>query len=161
MPNEVYRDEWDDVQVTDPMEFTHCRYTPVVTEVGGWGGLGLFSRGRKVLHTAAGRCGEPRWSASPHRPSHHPTPPSPASQDARDFGVDGYTLRLQRMDRKIKLFIVVTLYNEDYDELRKTLVGICDVRGAAGEGVLGGRPLCRRVHRSIGTLRLPARPPAC
>jgi chitin synthase len=48
-------------------------------------------------------------------------------QDARDFGVDGYTLRLQRMDRKIKLFICVTLYNEDYDELRKTLVGICDV----------------------------------
>ncbi|PRW61415.1 chitin synthase 1 [Chlorella sorokiniana] len=78
VPNEVYRDEWDDVQVTDPMEFTHCRYTPVVTE------------------------------------------------DARDFGVDGYTLRLQRMDRKIKLFICVTLYNEDYDELRKTLVGICD-----------------------------------
>jgi hypothetical protein len=33
VPNEVYRDEWDDVQVTDPMEFTHCRYTPVVTEV--------------------------------------------------------------------------------------------------------------------------------
>lgn len=78
VPNEVYRDEWDDVQITDPMEFTHCRYTPVVTE------------------------------------------------DARDFGVDGYTLRLQRMDRKIKLFICVTLYNEDYDELRKTLVGICD-----------------------------------
>lgn len=50
-----------------------------------------------------------------------------APQDARDFGVDGYTLRLQRMDRKIKLFICVTLYNEDYDELRKTLVGICDV----------------------------------
>lgn len=41
--------------------------------------------------------------------------------------MDGYTLRLQRMDRKIKLFICVTLYNEDYDELRKTLVGICDV----------------------------------
>jgi len=43
VPNEVYRDEWDDVQVTDPMEFTHCRYTPVVTEVRaaagqGWGG---------------------------------------------------------------------------------------------------------------------------
>lgn len=33
VPNEVYRDEWEDVQVTDPMEFTHCRYTPVVTEV--------------------------------------------------------------------------------------------------------------------------------
>ena len=43
--------------------------------------------------------------------------------------MDGYTLRLQRMDRKIKLFICVTLYNEDYDELRKTLVGICDVSG--------------------------------
>jgi hypothetical protein len=84
VPNEVYRDEWEDVQVTDPMEFTHCRYTPVVTE------------------------------------------------DARDFGVDGYTLRLQRMDRKIKLFICVTLYNEDYDELRKTLVGICDVSAAGG-----------------------------
>lgn len=53
-------------------------------------------------------------------------------QDARDFGVDGYTLRLQRMDRKIKLFICVTLYNEDYDELRKTLVGICDVSAAGG-----------------------------
>lgn len=24
-------------------------------------------------------------------------------QDARDFGVDGYTLRLQRMDRKVGL----------------------------------------------------------
>ena len=44
--------------------------------------------------------------------------------------MDGYTLRLQRMDRKIKLFICVTLYNEDYDELRKTLVGICDVSAA-------------------------------
>lgn len=54
------------------------------------------------------------------------------AQDARDFGVDGYTLRLQRMDRKIKLFICVTLYNEDYDELRKTLVGICDVSSAVG-----------------------------
>ena len=36
VPNEVYRDEWDDVQVSDPMEFTHCRYTPVVTEVRWW-----------------------------------------------------------------------------------------------------------------------------
>lgn len=35
VPNEVYRDEWDDVQVVEPMEFTHCRYTPVVTEVRG------------------------------------------------------------------------------------------------------------------------------
>lgn len=33
VPNEVYRDEWDDVEVADPMEYTHCRYTPVVTEV--------------------------------------------------------------------------------------------------------------------------------
>ena len=53
-------------------------------------------------------------------PAHHP-------QDARDFGVDGYTLRLQRMDRNIKLFICITLYNENYDELRKTLMGVCDV----------------------------------
>jgi hypothetical protein len=63
-------------------------------------------------------------------------------QDARDFGVDGYTLRLQRMDRKIKLFICVTLYNEDYDELRKTLVGICDVShinvDTAAAGLLDG-----------------------
>lgn len=47
VPNEVYRDEWDDVQVTDPMEFTHCRYTPVVTEVGP---SGCRARGRR------GRC---------------------------------------------------------------------------------------------------------
>jgi hypothetical protein len=32
VPNEVYRDEWDDVEMADPMEYTHCRYTPVVTE---------------------------------------------------------------------------------------------------------------------------------
>ena len=78
VPNEVFRDEWDDVPVLDPMEYTHARYTPVVTE------------------------------------------------DARDFGIDGYTLRIQRMDRRIKLLICVTLYNEDQDTLRKTLVGICD-----------------------------------
>ena len=48
-------------------------------------------------------------------------------QDPRDFGVDGYTLRLQRMDRHIKLFICITLYNEDQDTLRKTLMGVADV----------------------------------
>jgi len=78
VPHEVYRDEWDDVPVLDPMEFTHARYTPVVTE------------------------------------------------DARDFGIDGYTLRLQRMDRRIKLLICVTLYNEDQDTVHKTMAGICD-----------------------------------
>ncbi len=41
--------------------------------------------------------------------------------------MDGYTLRLQRMDRKIKLFICITLYNEDQDTLRKTLMGVADV----------------------------------
>lgn len=74
----MYRDEWDDVIMDDTMEYTHCRYTPVVTE------------------------------------------------DARDFGIDGYTLRLQREDRRIRLLICVTLYNEDQDTLRKTLLGICD-----------------------------------
>ena len=78
VPSEVYRDEWDDVVMEDTMEFTHCRYTPVVTE------------------------------------------------DPRDFGVDGYTLRLQREDRRIRLLICVTLYNEDQDTLRKTMLGICD-----------------------------------
>lgn len=78
VPSEVYRDEWDDVIMDDTMEYTHCRYTPVVTE------------------------------------------------DPRDFGIDGYTLRLQREDRRIRLLICVTLYNEDQDTLRKTLLGICD-----------------------------------
>ena len=78
MPSEVYRDEWDDVIMEDTMEYTHCRYTPVVTE------------------------------------------------DPRDFGIDGYTLRLQREDRRIRLLICVTLYNEDQDTLRKTMLGICD-----------------------------------
>jgi chitin synthase len=49
VPNEVYRDEWDDVQVTDPMEFTHCRYTPVVTEVRAGGGGGACWRKEHVL----------------------------------------------------------------------------------------------------------------
>ncbi len=53
VPNEVYRDEWDDVQVTDPMEFTHCRYTPVVTEV--------RARGRSGPTRAAGVA---RWLAT-------------------------------------------------------------------------------------------------
>lgn len=53
-------------------------------------------------------------------------------QDARDFGIDGYTLRLQRMDRNIKLFICITLYNEDQDELRKTIQGVCEVSSRAG-----------------------------
>jgi chitin synthase len=78
VPSEVYRDEWDDVIMEDTMEYTHCRYTPVVTE------------------------------------------------DPRDFGIDGYTLRLQREDRRIRLLICVTLYNEDQDTLRKTMLGICD-----------------------------------
>ncbi len=78
VPSEVYRDEWDDVVMEDSMEYTHCRYTPVVTE------------------------------------------------DPRDFGVDGYTLRLQREDRRIRLLVCVTLYNEDQDTLRKTLLGVCD-----------------------------------
>ena len=91
-------------------------------------------------------------------------------QDARDFGIDGYTLRLQvgwedipsssglppvaasllslmsqpsylpplmqRMDRRIKLFICITLYNEDQDELRKTLQGVCDESGQGGHHVV-------------------------
>ena len=83
-----------------------------------------------------------------------PLPPCPAPpQDARDFGVDGYTLRLQRMDRKIKLFICVTLYNEDYDELRKTLVGICDVSAA-------GRRLGRAARGWLGWGGIPRGPAA-
>ncbi len=31
------------------------------------------------------------------------------------------------MDRHIKLFICITLYNEDQDTLRKTLMGVADV----------------------------------
>lgn len=68
------------------------------------------------------------------------------AQDPRDFGVDGYTLRLQRLDRKIKLFICITLYNEDQDTLRKTLLGVADVgdcgwssgRLADGRGQIAG-----------------------
>ena len=45
---------------------------------------------------------------------------------------------VQRQDRKIKLFICITLYNEDQDTLRKTLMGVADVRrGAAGGGARG------------------------
>lgn len=49
-------------------------------------------------------------------------------QDARDFGSDGYSLRVQhKFSRHIKLLICVTLYNEDQDTLGKTLLGICEV----------------------------------
>ncbi len=61
-------------------------------------------------------------------------------QDARDFGIDGYTLRLQRLDRQIKLFICITLYNEDQDTLRKTIMGVCDV--SSGRVCARGRKGC-------------------
>jgi len=49
-------------------------------------------------------------------------------QDARDFGSDGYSLRVQhKFSRHIKLLICVTLYNEDQETLGKTLLGICEV----------------------------------
>ena len=49
-------------------------------------------------------------------------------QDARDFGSDGYSLRVQhKFSRHIKLLVCVTLYNEDQDTLNKTLLGICEV----------------------------------
>lgn len=77
---EVYHDVlWEDVDVEDPAEYTHGRYTPVTTE------------------------------------------------DARDFGSDGYSLRMQhRFGRHIRLLICVTLYNEDADTLNKTLSGVCE-----------------------------------
>lgn len=56
-------------------------------------------------------------------------------QDARDFGSDGYSLRVQhKFSRHIKLLICVTLYNEDQETLGKTLLGICEVRWAGGPG---------------------------
>lgn len=49
------------------------------------------------------------------------------TEDARDFGSDGYSLRVQhKFSRHIKLLICVTLYNEDQDTLGKTLLGICE-----------------------------------
>ncbi|PSC74218.1 chitin [Micractinium conductrix] len=49
------------------------------------------------------------------------------TEDARDFGSDGYSLRVQhRFSRHIKLLICVTLYNEDQETLGKTLLGICE-----------------------------------
>jgi hypothetical protein len=45
------------------------------------------------------------------------------------------------MNRHIKLLICVTIYNEDQDTLRKTLMGICEVhRPAASQTLL---PRCR------------------
>lgn len=55
MPNEVYRDEWDDVEVADPMEYTHCRYTPVVTEARG-------RTGCWVVQPPAGRACGAAWA---------------------------------------------------------------------------------------------------
>lgn len=37
------------------------------------------------------------------------------SDDPRDFGTDGYTLRMARYRRKIKLLVCITLYNEDFE----------------------------------------------
>eukprot|EP00887_Chlorella_sp_A99_P006915 scaffold2.g6915.t1 len=49
------------------------------------------------------------------------------TEDARDFGSDGYNLRVQnRFSRHIKLLICITLYNEDQETLGKTLLGICE-----------------------------------
>ncbi|KAL4424314.1 hypothetical protein ABPG75_001615 [Micractinium tetrahymenae] len=49
------------------------------------------------------------------------------TEDARDFGSDGYSLRVQhKFSRHIKLLICVTLYNEDQETLGKTLLGICE-----------------------------------
>lgn len=56
-------------------------------------------------------------------------------QDARDFGSDGYSLRVQhKFSRHIKLLICVTLYNEDQETLGKTLLGICEVGRRPGGG---------------------------
>lgn len=67
--------------------------------------------------------------------------PSPSLQDARDFGSDGYSLRVQhKFSRHIKLLICVTLYNEDQETLGKTLLGICEVRW--GEGWRAGWGAC-------------------
>lgn len=63
------------------------------------------------------------------------------AQDARDFGTDGYSLRVQhKFSRHIKLLICVTLYNEDQETLGKTLLGICEV-GRRARLLLGGGAL--------------------
>lgn len=95
------------------------------------------------LHSAGQRAHGPACAAMRNAAATVPTPACArlAPQDPRDFGVDGYTLRLQRMDRRIKLFICITLYNEDQDTLRKTLMGVADVRegtpGGVGPGAAG------------------------
>ena len=75
------------------------------------------------------------WRAPPTPPCCSPILPLPAPppQDARDFGSDGYSLRVQhKFSRHIKLLICVTLYNEDQETLGKTLLGICEVGGWLG-----------------------------
>jgi hypothetical protein len=54
-------------------------------------------------------------------------PPCVLPQDARDFGRDGYSLRLQQQGADVRLLICVTLYNEDAETLNKTLIGVCEV----------------------------------
>lgn len=42
------------------------------------------------------------------------------------FTMDGYELRPKQVNRKIRSFITVTMYNEEYTELMGTLTGICE-----------------------------------
>lgn len=149
---EVHRDLlWEDVDVADPAEYTFCRYTPITTEVRVcWGEGGPCSSDSTVFWLGdAGQddhctayavvpvCWHGRYLGS--SPAclidvSFLLPPNPP-QDARDFGSDGYSLRVQhKFSRHIKLLICVTLYNEDQETLGKTLLGICEARGGSGAG---------------------------
>ena len=90
-----------------------------------------------------------------------PGPPRARPQDARDFGSDGYSLRVQhKFSRHIKLLICVTLYNEDQETLGKTLLGICEVGihcGALGACVTCNVPPPSGACASTGGSSWPAR----
>jgi hypothetical protein len=124
---EVYRDVmWEDIDVADPAEYTYCRYTPVTTEVSPplqqkrVGGPCVVSSQPPVAAIRT-PCKAPCSGAEG---AHN----AMLVQDARDFGSDGYSLRVQhKFSRHIKLLICVTLYNEDQETLGKTLLGICEV----------------------------------
>ena len=115
--------------MADPSEYTFCRYTPITTEVR-VGRRVRFLLGQLVcLGAGNGQQLAADCLACSARRNASPQPLPSAPQDARDFGSDGYSLRVQhRFSRHIKLLICVTLYNEDQETLGKTLLGICEVR---------------------------------
>ena len=43
-----------------------------------------------------------------------------------DFTPDGYRVQTVENRHRFKIFVVVTMYNEGYEELELTLKGICD-----------------------------------